>query len=236
MRFASRHRERDGPSGGDFANGRGTLLHYSGGLWTAVVPPSVSANWYLWGVHFTPPGQGAEGWAVGRDGTNQRGVILHLTPPAATWSGAVSFSNKVTSLSGTESEDRKFQSSTSTLTGTVEVYIRGNAWAANGEGCYMKFTGDDGSTFCIKQIASLATDVAKNKTDQFLLTGTGEITLPIGGTPQSGIIYLDAKGTLKKSGTGEVTSVSLSGKIGGGSDGLFIMGASLKATLTKVSE
>jgi hypothetical protein len=60
--------------------------------------------------------------------------------------------------------------------------------------------------------------------------------VPIEGTPETGIIYLDAKGTLKKDSSGEVTSISLSGKIGGGSEGSFISGANFKTTLTKVSQ
>jgi hypothetical protein len=54
----------------------GVLLHYSGGVWTAVSPPEISSNWYLNGVHFTSP---AEGWAVGDDRANHTGVLLHFT-------------------------------------------------------------------------------------------------------------------------------------------------------------
>jgi murein DD-endopeptidase MepM/ murein hydrolase activator NlpD len=54
--------------------------------WTSVTPPDVSAYWYLDDVHFA---SATEGWAVGEDSTNDRGVLLHyhngtwtsVTPP-----------------------------------------------------------------------------------------------------------------------------------------------------------
>jgi photosystem II stability/assembly factor-like uncharacterized protein len=60
--------------------------------WTRVDPPLVSSSWGLRGVHLTSSN---EGWAVGRDYTNSRGVLLHylnsswtsVTPPSvsANW-------------------------------------------------------------------------------------------------------------------------------------------------------
>ena len=57
------------------------------GQWDSVNPPSVSSAWDLYGVHFTSAN---EGWAVGYDWENQRGVLLHyeggtwtsVTPPS----------------------------------------------------------------------------------------------------------------------------------------------------------
>jgi hypothetical protein len=73
--------------GNDEANNRGVLLHYTGGSWSSVSPPSVSANWELFSVHFTSVN---EGWAVGLDESNMMGVLLHyisgnwqnVSPPA----------------------------------------------------------------------------------------------------------------------------------------------------------
>ena len=66
--------------GEDFENGRGVLLHYvrdeNGNVkWTSVIPPDVSSNWGLSSVDFTSPD---EGWAVGEDFENKRGVLLHF--------------------------------------------------------------------------------------------------------------------------------------------------------------
>ena len=62
--------------GGDNANRKGILLHYSGGIWSSVPPPPVSPDWKLNSVHFTSPG---EGWAVGSGGKSGRGVLLHYS-------------------------------------------------------------------------------------------------------------------------------------------------------------
>jgi hypothetical protein len=51
----------------------GVLMHYSGGSWVFVTPPPVSLQWRLAGVHFS---SADEGWAVGGDDVNGRGVLL----------------------------------------------------------------------------------------------------------------------------------------------------------------
>ena len=56
------------------------------GQWTSVTPPTVSVDWLLAGIHFT---SADEGWAVGYDSINTKGVLLHyqdgiwtsVTPP-----------------------------------------------------------------------------------------------------------------------------------------------------------
>ena len=50
------------------------------GQWISVSPPSVSTNWQLYGIHFASP---TEGWAVGGDYTNIRGVLLSYS--GSTW-------------------------------------------------------------------------------------------------------------------------------------------------------
>jgi hypothetical protein len=44
--------------------------------WTSVIPPDVSSDWVLWNLYFTSP---SDGWAVGRDEDNWRGVLLHYS-------------------------------------------------------------------------------------------------------------------------------------------------------------
>jgi hypothetical protein len=64
--------------GYDFDNNRGVLLHYHNGTWTSVDPPVVGTEWWEWwglmAVHFT---SADEGWAVGNQPDNNRGVLLH---------------------------------------------------------------------------------------------------------------------------------------------------------------
>ena len=66
--------------GGDHSNHTGVLLHYSGGTWTSVPPPSVSTDWEPYGVYFT---SSDEGWAAGYDNINHRGALLHYS--GGTW-------------------------------------------------------------------------------------------------------------------------------------------------------
>jgi hypothetical protein len=64
--------------GYDFNNNRGVLLHYHNGTWTSVDPPVVGTEWWEWwglvAVHFT---SADEGWAVGNQPDNNRGILLH---------------------------------------------------------------------------------------------------------------------------------------------------------------
>jgi len=67
--------------GEDWAHGRGVLLHYFNGSWTFITPPpidvpNVTSNWYIESVHFTSPN---EGWAVGYDRHNYKGVLLRYS-------------------------------------------------------------------------------------------------------------------------------------------------------------
>jgi hypothetical protein len=58
--------------------------------WTSVTPPTITGDWNLLDVHFTSAN---EGWAVGWDDTNDRGVLLHyqtgiwtsINPPDGTY-------------------------------------------------------------------------------------------------------------------------------------------------------
>ena len=45
-------------------------------VWTSLVPPDVSVDWGLYGIHMI---NSNEGWAVGVDHTNKRGVLLQFT-------------------------------------------------------------------------------------------------------------------------------------------------------------
>jgi hypothetical protein len=219
--------------GGDLTNQRGILLHYSSGTWSSVSPPTVSKNWALAQVHFTSSG---EGWAVGFDLTNATGVLIHYLVPPTVWSGEATISVKMTSMSEDTSGNTKLQNMNTTLTGIVRLYTGDNGLVANGQGCYLNFLGDDGSTICINEIATVSTVSAKSKTAQALLVGTGSMSIKTEGTPLSGIVYLDSKGTLKMNSSGQITSISLSGKIGGGSNGSSILAGNVKTTLIAVSQ
>ena len=54
--------------------------------WFVVNPPQVSQDWNLWSVSFASP---SNGWAVGEDTSNKRGVLLAY--PGSSWTGLLSW-------------------------------------------------------------------------------------------------------------------------------------------------
>ena len=60
----------------------------------------------------------------------------------------------------------------------------------------------------------------------------GDFSAILDGETYMGISYLDVKGTIKKDSSGQITSISLSGKVGGGSNGAAVFSGTLKATFT----
>jgi hypothetical protein len=135
---------------------------------------------------------------------------------------------KITSISVDGTGNEKFQTTTETLTGTLVLFLGGAIPHR-----IMFFGSDEKSSFHFGAVGSIETRVSKSKTEQLLLIGMGDFFMnQDGGEVSNGIAYLDAKGTLKKDSSGVVTSMSLSGKIGGGS-GESIFSGTLKVTLTK---
>jgi hypothetical protein len=162
-------------------------------------------------------------------GDGQIGIYIGSCPTI--WTGSVSFPVRITSVHNA-SGDRKFQNFTNNLSGKMEAYVGENGFVANEDGCYIKFSGDDKTAICIKQMGSASTDVQKSRTDQLLLVGTGEMTLPIEGVLKPGVGYVDFKGAMKKDNSGRIVSIGINGKLGcSGSD--FVCSGSYRGTLTE---
>jgi hypothetical protein len=51
----------------------------SGGEWAVVTPPAISADWQLFDVDFSSKD---DGWAVGYDASNKKGILLHYSNSA----------------------------------------------------------------------------------------------------------------------------------------------------------
>ena len=152
------------------------------------------------------------------------------------WSAPVSFSLKVTDLYEDNSGNVNFRNRTDIFTGTIALYMGEEGLVPDEEGCYFSLISDDGnSTLCFWDIASIFTRLIKvGAADTFYLKGTGGFFLTEEGEEFDGIAYLDvSKGTLKKDTTGEVTSIILSGTIGGGCESDLVFSGKFKATLLK---
>ena len=155
----------------------------------------------------------------------------------STWTGPTSITLKFTSPEENSSGDIKFSTFNEAFVGTVKLLLVEEGPVTVEDRCYVSFVSDDSLTnICIKGMAAISTDMPKSKTNQALILGTGELSKTIEGTNYQGVCYLDSKGTLKKDGSGEVTSISLSGKISGGTHDHFIFSGSFKATLTTQTE
>jgi putative transposase len=96
--------------------------------WSNVPPPAVSTNWQLNGVSFTSSG---DGWAVGTDNTNFRGVLLHYS--GGTWSNvlppAVSANWGLKGVSFTSSGDGWAVGTDSTNSIGVLLHYSGGTWS-----------------------------------------------------------------------------------------------------------
>ena len=158
----------------------------------------------------------------------------HVDAQAITWSGPVSFSLKITFADDIDDEI-KLESQTLSFSGTMELYADEEGLVPE-DGCYVRFLGFvEGvpATFCLGNLAFVASDTAKSKSEKFYLIGTGTFSTVIEGTPVEGISYADGKGTVKEDKVSDdPTSLSVSGKLGGGFQDRFVFSASFKSTLT----
>jgi len=151
-----------------------------------------------------------------------------------TWMGNVSFNVKVTGIYE-DSGEEKFENITDSLNGKLCFFVDEEP-VKNEKGNYIEFRDEVGTVIIgIKELGAIATDYAKlGKSDKFLLVGTGVFTDPEDHDLQ-GIAYIDSKGTLAESKiTGDTTSISVSGKIGGVLNSLdknYTFSASFKSVL-----
>lgn len=163
-------------------------------------------------------------------------MVGHVHAQTITWSGPVSFSLKITFADDID-EEIKLESQTLSFSGTMELYVGEDGPVKDDDDCYLRLIGSvEGapSLFCIKDLALVASDTAKSKSEKFYLVGTGTFSTFIEGAGAvTGISYAEAKGTLKEDkATDDPTSVSVSGKLGGGFQDGFVFSASFKSTLT----
>ena len=142
------------------------------------------------------------------------------------WTDAVSFSLKFTFLGEDSRGNVKFQNLTQTFTGRIEFF------ESDLLPKQITFVSDDGKTAgYFRSLASILTKTSA-KSESLLVIGTGDFASSSTGTEANGIAYMNAKGTLKKDSTGAITSISLSGTIGGGVDQTTVFSATFRATLT----
>jgi len=151
------------------------------------------------------------------------------------WASPAQFNMKFKKNYADSGGNIKFLDYSVALTGTFELYVGGESPVLNQDGYYASFFSYDGNmAFYVKDTGSVSTSsIKKAATDTFYLKGTGGFSITENGEVFNGVAYLDGKGTLKKDKSGVVSSVILSGTIGGGSGDERVFNGSFKATLAK---
>jgi len=149
--------------------------------------------------------------------------------PIEIWTGTFSFSIKITSQEKDNSGNQTFLTSTQAFAGTMNLYVGESGLAKSAEGCYLKLSGDDGTSICITGGAAISTESQRSKSEKALLVGTGTFTTTVEGNPVEGIAYIDGKATLKEDSSNNLVSIGLSGKLGGGGSD-FVFSATLNNT------
>lgn len=152
------------------------------------------------------------------------------------WSGVASISVKVTSLFEDTAGNIKFVNDNDIIPGTLEIYIGEEDLVPNEDGCYIYFISEDKrDSFCITEKASIYTDYVKPTASSIVyLKGLGFLNTTWEEEPITGLFFLDiTKATIKKDKNGNFASITVSGKFGGGFDGIAVFSGALKATLYK---
>jgi len=135
-------------------------------------------------------------------------VVLSLS--TFVFGAHTSFPITITSPVETTGGDIKLKNATKHFSGTIGF---------DEDGCNVRFSGHDGTLICINFISEAGYDQR--------MVGTGTIAIPVGGSVEQGIAYIDAIGTWKVNRSKEF--FLFSGKIGGGGPD-FVFKGSFKST------
>ena len=136
-----------------------------------------------------------------------------------------SFPITITSAVETAGGNIKLQNQTNNFSGTIGLSF----YQPNANGCYVSFSGDDGTTICIDRVAEVQHNTRPS--DAMRQVGTGTIMIPIGGVVQSGTVYIDMKGTWHCDCRRGKVTLPFTGKIGGGGQG-FVIAGTFQSTLS----
>lgn len=155
-----------------------------------------------------------------------------VTLPFDIWTSSVSLPLKFTHTKNMGG-DTVFISDKGTFTGTIQTYILERNLVLNQNGCYLNMISDDEKlSMCFNQVAFISQEWPANdkKPEGFMIIGTGEFTLT-NGTPYTGPISLDAKGTWKDN--SQKQFMKIKGTVSGGDNCSFVFKGSFNASLSK---
>jgi len=132
------------------------------------------------------------------------------------WSGDILFVVKTVNENEDSSGNIKFKTQSQRFEGKIQMLTGENGPVANAAGNYIEILDNTGNIVIgVKEIAVIATDITKSRSNQFSIVGTGDFTEPGSSPAIKGIAYADLHGTVKEDSTGNPTSIIISGKIAG---------------------
>lgn len=154
-------------------------------------------------------------------------------PAYTIWSGTfscpVKFTQTVEDLSG----NTRFKSFTESFQGEIRLFLGEEGPVQNEKGNFLEVLDDEANLlFAFDRLTGIRTDIKKSKTDRVLMIATGDYYPDPEDHPgEVGIAYLNVNGILKKSTSGEVTSIGVTFELGGGFYPLYIFGCNFRTTL-----
>lgn len=156
---------------------------------------------------------------------NAHAAYLVFSSP---FSCSVKFTQTMESPSGT-----KFMTHTENFIGMLLLFVGKAGPVRNENGNFIEVYDDEGKLRVgFDQLTGIMTNNINSKTDRVQMIGTG-VFFPPDLSEETGIAYLNVKGTVKKSSSGDVMSIGISGELGGGFDLLYIFSCRFGTTLKK---
>lgn len=133
-----------------------------------------------------------------------------------TWTGAVSFTLKLTTNAKDTSGNKRFVTSNESFEGRMNFYTNEQGPTQGPRGCFLELLAND-DTICITDFAAVNTLSKKSGRGSVLIVGSGNITATLRGTQVTGPSYINGKGSVEVDSSGiNLISLRLGGTVGGG--------------------
>lgn len=153
-------------------------------------------------------------------------------PAYSTWSSNFSCPVNITQTVEDLSENIKFNTFKESFSGEIRLFLGEEGPIQNENGNYIEVLDEEAHLlFAFGQLTGIKTDIKKSKTDRILMIATGHYFPEPAEPEERGIAYLNVTGTLKKTASGEGTSIGVSCELGGGFSSRYVFDCRFRATL-----
>jgi len=144
---------------------------------------------------------------------------VSAAPSIETWAGSVSFTVKVTTSQKDASGNKKLVTSNENFEGTMNLYWDTDPNVTSPtqgpDGCILELVGSDGTKICFNEMLGPTSYTTKSGKGTAVFVATGNIP-SIQGQGVQTIAYINGKGSYSVDSSGNLTSISLGGALGGG--------------------